>query len=313
MSKAIDSILRQTLSDFELLIIDDGSTDETSLMLEKLADSRIRIHSNDRNIGVPATRNLGLEFARGEYLAMFDSDDISHPKRLETQVRFLDAHVDHAVVGSWAREIDENSVQGRLLRRPTSWKQLRASLLFFGTIRTSSAMGRMEVLQNYRFRSEFPVCSDSDFWVRVALDHRCTNLPSQLIDYRIHSDSLTKSNSLRVKGRKIAIARDLLQRLGVDHGDADLENHFRLRRPKRHEFDRGYIDWAEAWLRMLIDANRKTQIFPESSFASAAADRWARLLLAPGSPPIGRRVLRRGIRGPLLSHAFRKVLGRIRT
>lgn len=301
LDAAVESILAQSFGDFEFLIIDDGSDDETPDLLQKFDDPRMRVVRNDANIGVPATRNRGTELARGEYLAMIDSDDIAKPRRLETQVRFLDQNPDHAVVGSWAREIDENDVRKKLLRRPLSWERLRARLLFLGTIRTPSAMGRLEVLRSYRFRSEFPVCSDSDFWVRIALEHRCANLPIALIDYRIHNNSLTKSNRDRVKGRKIAIASYLLEQLDVKFDDSDLENHFKLRRTKRHEFDASYVDWAEAWLRSLIEANDRREMFPKSEFVRAVGERWCMLLVAPGSPPIGLRPLRAGMRGPMLS------------
>lgn len=301
LDAAVESILAQSFTDFELLIIDDGSTDETPELLQKFDDPRVRVVRNDVNLGVPATRNLGTDLARGEYLAMLDADDIAKPHRLETQVRFLDRNPDHAVVGSWAREIDENDVRKNILRRPVTWERLRARLLFLGTIRTPSAMGRLDVLKSYRFRSKFPVCSDSDYWVRIALEHRCANLPIDLIDYRIHSDSLTKSNRDRVKDRKIAIAAYLLEQLDVKFDDFDLENHFKLRRTKRHTFDADDVDWAEAWLRKLIEANDRREIFPKSEFARAAGERWCMLLISRGSPPIGLRPLRPGMRGPMLS------------
>lgn len=302
LDAAVESILAQSFGDFEFLIIDDGSDDETPNLLQKFDDPRLKILRNDVNHGVPATRNRGIDLARGEYLAMIDCDDIAKPERLEAQVRFLDANPDHTVVGSWAREIDENGVRKKLLRRPVTWERLRARLLFTGTIRTPSAMGRLDVLRSYRFRSEYPVCSDSDFWVRVALEHRCTNLPIELIDYRIHSSSLTKSNSERVKGRKIAIARYLIESLDVKFDDSDLENHFKLRRPNRHQLDAEYVDWAEVWLRSLIEANDRCEIFPKVEFVRAAGERWLKLFVASGSPLTRLRPLRSVMWGPMLSY-----------
>jgi glycosyltransferase involved in cell wall biosynthesis len=302
LETAVGSILAQSYGDFEFLIIDDGSTDDTQNLLQKFDDPRLRIVRNDENLGVPATRNLGTDLAEGEFLAMIDSDDIAKPERIETQVRFLDEHPDHAVVGSWAREIDEHGVQKKLLRRPVTWERLRARLLFIGTIRTPSAMGRLDVLRRYPFRAEFPVCSDSDVWVRIALEHRATNLPVDLIDYRIHSDSLTKSNHERVKNRKIAIARSLLEMLEVKFDDTDLDNHFKLRRPKRHEFDANYIDWAETWLQSLIEANDRREIFPRDEFARAAGERWYKIFSSSGNPLFRLRPLRSGMRGPMLSY-----------
>jgi glycosyltransferase involved in cell wall biosynthesis len=302
LDAAVQSILAQTYQDFEFLIIDDGSDDETPNLLEKIQDPRLRIVRNDANRGVPATRNRGLDLALGEYVAMIDSDDLAKPERLETQVQFLDEAPDHAVVGTWAREIDEHDVRKRVLRRPLNWKRLRARLLFLGTIRTPSAMGRLDVLRSYRFRSEFPVCSDSDYWVRVALEHRWENIPIDLIDYRIHSDSLTKSNSEKVKERKVAIARSLLELLGMTFDDTDLENHFKLRRPKRHDFDAEYIDWAEFWLRSLIKANNQRLIFPKAEFTQAAGERWSKLFAESGNPLFRKRAILSRMGGPLISY-----------
>ena len=280
LAGAIESILGQTFQDFEFLIVDDGSTDETPLLLEKYDDPRIRVVTHAENAGVPATRNEGLELARGEYLAMIDSDDLAHPERLAAQVDFLDRHRDHAVVGSYAREIDEHGTLQRPLSRPLGWKMLRASTLFMGTLRTPSAMGRLEILRDFRYRAEFPVCSDSDVWARLGLDYRCANLPRELIFYRIHSESITKSETDRVKGRKKAISRYLLERLGVRFDEYDLERHFRLRRPKRYEFDAADVAWTDAWLRKLVRANFRTGLFPRSAFLRVAGDRWRRVVKA---------------------------------
>ena len=98
--EAIDSILAQTFRDFEFLIIDDGSTDHTVEIIRSYSDSRIRLYQNERNMGVAATLNRGLDLARGEYIARMDADDISLPERFAKQAAYMDAHPDVAVCGS---------------------------------------------------------------------------------------------------------------------------------------------------------------------------------------------------------------------
>ncbi len=107
---SVESILGQTFTDFEFLILDDGSTDSTCEILEEYAnkDARIVLVRNDRNLGLTRSLNKGLRLVRGEYLARQDADDISLPKRLEMQVKFLDAHPEVGVVGSALEIIDEN-------------------------------------------------------------------------------------------------------------------------------------------------------------------------------------------------------------
>lgn len=101
ITTAVDSILAQTFEDFELLIVDDGSTDATLDVLARYQDPRLRVESNPRNLGIPATRNRGLELARGEYIALLDSDDISWPNRLARQALYAGRWPEPAGVRCW--------------------------------------------------------------------------------------------------------------------------------------------------------------------------------------------------------------------
>ncbi|MFS8652378.1 MAG: glycosyltransferase family 2 protein, partial [Caldibacillus sp.] len=106
--EAIESILRQTYRNLELLIVDDGSTDHSIEIIKTFADPRIRLIKNDQNRGIPFTRNVGLKEARGKYLAIMDSDDISHPERIERQVAYLENHPAIDVAGTFYVQFSEN-------------------------------------------------------------------------------------------------------------------------------------------------------------------------------------------------------------
>ncbi len=109
---AIESILNQTFRDFELIVIDDGSRDQTAEILREFAarDNRILVLTNERNLGIAAATNRGLAAARGEFVALQDHDDISLPHRIQTELEFLHSHPEIALVGSAATLIDENGV-----------------------------------------------------------------------------------------------------------------------------------------------------------------------------------------------------------
>ena len=124
---AIESMLAQTFEDFELLIVDDGSTDGGLEIMRSYEDPRVRVVANERNQGIPKTRNRGLELARGEYIALLDSDDVSVPDRLARQVEFLDRNPLYAEVGAWSQAMDESGTPLRSVKiQPTHPEEVRA-------------------------------------------------------------------------------------------------------------------------------------------------------------------------------------------
>ena len=191
---AVRTILAQTCSSFELLVIDDGSTDDSPRIVASFDDSRVRIVRNDRNLGLTPSLNRGLALARGEIIARQDADDLSEPMRLERQLAFLDANPDVAVVGSWYRKIDETGQPLGDRRLPLSDTELKWALLSYCPIVHSAAMFRRDdilVLGGYDER--FVYAQDFDLWSRVARHHRLANLPEFLVRYRLVATSLTAS------------------------------------------------------------------------------------------------------------------------
>jgi glycosyltransferase involved in cell wall biosynthesis len=131
LREAIESILGQTFRDFEFLIVDDGSTDDSREMILSYCDPRVRLVINDRNVGLPRSLNRGLDLAQGEYVARQDADDISESARLAKQVAFLDSYHDVALLGTWYRKIDEG---GRIIgdrQLPCDHVRIRWCQLFF--------------------------------------------------------------------------------------------------------------------------------------------------------------------------------------
>ena len=109
LKESIESILKQTFRDFEFLIINDTSTDESEKIIRSFKDSRIKLIKNEKNIGLTKSLNKGLDLAKGEYMARMDADDISLPKRLEIQVAFMDKNPKIGVIGAWAKVIGESN------------------------------------------------------------------------------------------------------------------------------------------------------------------------------------------------------------
>lgn len=277
IAAAIDSILAQSFTDFELLLIDDGSTDNSVAVMQAYTDPRVRLVCNESNRGIPKTRNRGIELACSEYIAMLDSDDVALPHRLAKQVAFLDRHQDYAVVGSWATVMKQ---EGRPPRRigilPVSPGDVQSRLLFHCSLTQSSIMTRTAVLRAYRYREQYVVCEDFDLWVRLARHYKLGNLPTFLVQRRMHPGRVTYEKTQLTKERKLQIFRTQLIELGVTFTDTDLERHFLLLRMKNSQFtpDREYLTWADAWLRYLQEANVRTLRSPLRPFAQVLSEVW---------------------------------------
>lgn len=204
---AIESILRQTFKEFELLIINDASTDGSGKIIASFSDKRLRVVDNENNLGVTKTLNRGLHLAEGELIARQDADDLSHPERLARQVTFLRAHPDIALVGTQALIIDEWGNYKRILRdRPHHHIAIKWDLLFDNSFVHTSVMFRNKIVRDTLggYDPSFVACEDYELWSRVAEVGQVANLPSCLVWHRMHSASKREGTEESVKIPDIA-------------------------------------------------------------------------------------------------------------
>ncbi|MFS2152569.1 glycosyltransferase family 2 protein [Rhizobium sp. Rhizsp42] len=194
LNDAIQSVLSQTMDDFELIVLDDGSTDNTWELLQSLSEPRIRAYHHD-NMGLPATLNRGISLARGEYIARLDHDDLMMPLRLQAQVRYLDEHPSVALLGTAAQIYVGNSPTERHHRHPTSNKALRLCLLFDNPFVHASIMFRREAIMSiggYCTETSRLPPEDYELWSRIARVHEVANLEDVLTVYREVPGSLSR-------------------------------------------------------------------------------------------------------------------------
>lgn len=303
---AIDSILAQTFTDFELLIIDDGSTDGSAHAVAAYRDRRLRLLCNNANLGIPATRNRGIDEARGELLAFLDSDDRARPERLERQVAFLRAQPDYAAVGSWVERMSElGKPSGRIKRKAVTAEQIAAERLFRSCFSNSATMARTAILRRYRHREHIKLGEDYDLWARIAADYKLAALPRVLTYKRQHRGQSTHGQIEEIKAWRLQIYAEQLRLLGIAYSASDLERHFELqrmqKRPKRP--DRAYLDWAQEWLQQLRIANARNPRYPEPAFSHVLGTFWLKACWY-AAPVLGWRAWRRFWASPLCLAAW---------
>lgn len=193
VEEAVQSILRQTVQDFEFIIIDDASTDGTKKVVQSFGDSRIILISKEKNSGYTNSLNLGLRLAKGKYIARMDGDDISLPARFEEQLKFFEKHHDAIVCGTNYKFQNSNIVSGH----PSDPLQLKVYLLSGCYIAHPTAMIKKNVLadNNISYDPRYEPAEDYNLWINLSPFGLLGNIEEPLLLYRTHGNqvSLLKS------------------------------------------------------------------------------------------------------------------------
>ena len=302
LTEAIDSMLRQSLKDFEFLIVDDASTDSSASIIQRYRDPRIRLIQSRDRLKLSGALNLGLDQAQGRYIARMDADDISLPMRLERQVQFLEGNPDIGLCGSWIRYFGASTA---LLKRPVNPEEIRAFTLLDTPFAHPSVMLRRDPVERHHLRfdgSYFPT-EDFELWIRMLRHTPAANLPEVLLHYRVHGKSLTGSDWSTMDEQAVRIIRAQLLLLGLDPTPEELRFHRQLAMG-RLTMTQPLLDQAEAWLLRLLAANHKSQFLPPKALESVLSDLWARTCLH--SARLGFEVARRYDDSPLSSTDTRR-------
>ena len=205
LGAAIDSVLAQTFTDFELVVVDDASTDGSREIVERYRDRRIRLVVNAENLGAGPARNRGLATIASECVAHLDGDDVCFPQRLARQVAYLDAHPECAVVGAQATLIDIAGRNKGEVRRPVTELGIRWWRVFGSPLIHSSAMVRRAIVWDELggYEERFRFGEDFDLWYRLAKTHAIHNLPETLVAYRFDPRSITATERGGYAARKL--------------------------------------------------------------------------------------------------------------
>jgi glycosyltransferase involved in cell wall biosynthesis len=192
--RAIQSILTQDLAAFELVLLDDGSTDDSAAIAAGFAaqDARIRFVRHDQNRGLTTTLNEGLHLAAAPLVARMDSDDESLPNRLAVQTSFMNAHPEVAVAGSYVYHMGVRPRYDHLIELPTGAEEVREVLKVSNCLYHPSVIFRREVVEGEGgYRADFPDGEDYELWLRLSRTHAVCNIAQPLLRYRFATDGMT--------------------------------------------------------------------------------------------------------------------------
>lgn len=273
LREAIDSILNQTFTDFEFLIINDGSTDRSVEIIKSYNDPRIRLVNNKKNLKLIATLNRGLVLAEGEYIARMDCDDISLQKRLEKQAAFMDAHPEVGVCGTWVKTIGKSARY--ISKYPRDDETIRCQMLFRPALAHPSVMIRKSIFAKYdlAYNSDYIHGEDYELWVRASRHMLLANIEEILVLYRLHPEQIGYCHREKQQVTGDSVRLNQIMSLGIRPTQEELDLH-RSISTLRFEASKNFIRQADAWLCRLKEVNEKKSIYSESVFSKVLGERW---------------------------------------
>ena len=275
LNEAIDSILNQTLTNFEFLIIDDESADESVRIIKSYDSRRIRLVENKKNIGQSATLNKGLILARGEYIARMDQDDISMPKRLEKQLKFMEDNPQIGVCGSWLQLIGKYK---GIAESETEDDLIKIKLLTNQNLAHPSVMIRKQILEKYKlnYNVSYMVAQDYDLWVRMFDYCSFANIPEPLLQYRIHKNQNSKKAGERNLVESNRVLKYLLKKMTLQLNDSELIIHNKIF--SGIGVDSLLISEVFQYLMRLRSSNLREKIFESIAFNEFLKLYWRRFM-----------------------------------
>lgn len=261
IAESIQSILYQTYQNFELIIVDDASTDDTVSIINKFEDSRIKFFQLKQNRGVSHALNLGFNQAKGVFFARQDSDDISLGNRLELQVNFLNKHKEIDICGSWMKIIGKNT----LLTYPAEPDTIASTLILRNPIASPTILFRKKVFEKFEFDESLRFGEDYDLLSKALFLFKAHNLNMILVLYRQHAHQLTK---ISIGKQKLITVKIQLSILSKFHYDNKVYNSSMLSLflSKSQNFTSSEASSFLRFLGELRELNRRQQLMAVSEF-----------------------------------------------
>lgn len=272
LRESIDSILNQSFAEFEFLIINDGSTDQSETIIKSYTDKRIRLINNDTNLKLITTLNKGIELAKGEYIARMDADDISHPDRLKKQFEFLESHPEIGICGTWFESIGQNK---SVLKYPQDDTMIRIKMLYQCPFCHPSVMIRKTILaeNNLKYNPNFAHAEDYELWTQLSRFTKFANIPEVLLKYRLHEANVSNKHSKEQRINTQIIIQNQFQLLGINLSEREYLLYLKIAYSD-FNFSLPELMEAEKLLSALSSNNEKLKIISIHEFNVYLSERW---------------------------------------
>lgn len=270
VAHSIQSVLDQSMDDWELILVDDASPDASADVIAKFTDRRIRYIKHETSQGPAKARNTGILAARSDYIALLDSDDIAFPDRLAKQLRFLENNPGVGLVGTWAELIDELGNKTGLRNNPYPDSLLHPMLVFRNIFITSSLMIRKEALPTELFRTM--LAEDYDLASRVAENWDIAYLPNYLIQYRINTQGLMGTRWTQVKADCWTTQERLLKQVGISASNAEAQLHQKISHAASDGIDSTEAKRAGRWMAKILQANETSRRYEQALLRKACEE-----------------------------------------
>lgn len=258
LQQALDSVLAQTFEDWELLILDDGSTEDMSGVMRATRDPRIRWMSGP-HLGVAGTLNRGLDFATGQFIARMDSDDVCRPDRFAEQIRFMHEHPDIDLCGSFVDIIGKD--RSGQWTYPLHHDEIQAGLLFQNCLAHPSVLFRKSSFNRHGlyYDSTYVPAEDHEIWDRSSWLLKFAVIPDTLLSYRLHATQSSALSAAAQRQSVSALHARQLTRLGVKYTKDELDMHCSLVRSPSSAA-------RTNWLEMLLEQNERVGLYSRTAF-----------------------------------------------
>ena len=273
LKEAIDSILTQTYTNFEFLILNDGSTDNSAAIIDSYTDKRIRKINNPTNQGLIFTLNKGMAESQGKYIARMDADDISLPERFEKQVDFLEKHGEVGICSCDYFQFNDNKKW--LSKSFSNHDEVLTHLLFNCSIAHPTLMLRKSVLQKQSllYDSNYPHAEDYELWSRLVFKCSISSVNENLFMYRVHSNQITSKYHAEQIESGNKIRRNILDKCGFVFTENELRLHCLLGSSTLITTKKDLADLGE-WLNKLVVQNHARKLITNTLFNRIIARYW---------------------------------------